>query len=71
MRLGVGAESIGPAGSIHEMESLPQRFAAIHDRPLRTESRKFLLNLALDEQGYPRYRGNYTEVDACFGAWKA
>ena len=68
---GLKVEFIGAAISMHEMGLLPQRFAAVQDRRLRAESRKFLLNLVFDEYGYPRYRGNYAGVDACFKAWKA
>lgn len=63
---GFSAEFIGAAVSMHEMNLLPSRYAAIQDRRLRTESRKFLMNLHFDEKGYPLYEGHYAGVDGCF-----
>ncbi len=63
---GFSAVFIGAAVSMHEMNLLPSRYAAIQDRRLRAESRKFLMDLSFDENGYPIYNGNYAGVDGCF-----
>jgi hypothetical protein len=49
-----------------EAKVLPQRFDAIQDRRLPEESRRFLLDLTVDEYGLPRH-GNYRAgIDGCF-----
>ena len=68
---GINAEFLGAAISMHEMELLPLRFAAIQDRRLPDESRKFLLDLKFDDRGYPKYSGYYAGVDACYRLTKA
>lgn len=65
---GLKASYSGAAISMHEASLLPQRFAAIQNRTLASESRDFLLELTFDKYGYPLYRGNYAGVDACFRA---
>lgn len=63
---GFKALSSGAAISMYEMTMFPRRYEAIMDRRLPTESRKFLLELTLDERGYPLFRGNYAGVDGCY-----
>jgi len=59
-------EFLGAAMSMHEAALLPLRFAAIQDRLLPAESRKFLIDLRFDDCGYPKYNGHYAGVDACY-----
>ena len=68
---GLNAEFLGAAISMHEAALLPLRFAAIQDRRLSVESRKFLLDLKFDDRGYPKYNGHYAGVDACYRLTKA
>lgn len=68
---GFNATFMGAAISMHELELLPLRFAAIQDRRLPAESRKFLLDLKFDGRGYPLYNGHYAGVDACYRLIKA
>jgi len=63
---GFAAEFIGAALSLWELHLLPLRFKALLDPRLPGESRDFLLGLVLDEHGYPRHRGAYAGIDACY-----
>lgn len=67
---GFDATFLGAAISMHEMEILPLRFAAIQDRRLPANSRKFLLNLTFDQAGYPLVYGEYAGIDACYSLVK-
>src|SRR4051794_29866818 len=60
------AELSGVAISMHELIIAPARFAAIQDRRLPEECRRFLLSLKVDEHGYPTYNGELAGIDACF-----
>lgn len=57
---------IGAACSVFEMTFLNKRWDAINDRRLDAESRQFLLELTIDEHGYPRYRGNRAGINGCY-----
>jgi ubiquinone/menaquinone biosynthesis C-methylase UbiE len=63
---GFVAEFIGAALSLWELHVFPMRFKALMDPRLPEESRDFLLELTLDEHGYPSYRGKYAGIDASF-----
>jgi ubiquinone/menaquinone biosynthesis C-methylase UbiE len=63
---GFDAQYLGAAVSMHEMGLLPQRFAAIQDPRLPTESRLFLRDLSFDDNGYPLWNGVHAGIDACF-----
>lgn len=65
-RAGFEGEYAGAGISMHELLIAPTRFTAIQDRSLPAESRRFLLDLKVDGQGYPTYRGHYAGIDACF-----
>jgi ubiquinone/menaquinone biosynthesis C-methylase UbiE len=63
---GFTGEFTGAAVSMFEAKVLPQRFDAIQDRRLPEESRRFLLDLTVDEHGLPRH-GNYRAgIDGCY-----
>ncbi len=63
---GLKCEFKGAAVSAHEMQLLPQRFAALQDARLNPESREFLYSLTFDERGLPLYNGVAAGVDACY-----
>jgi len=63
---GFTAEFTGAAISMYEASLFVKRYDAIRDRRLRSESRRFLLELEVDRHGFPTYRGHYAGVDACF-----
>lgn len=65
-RAGFSAEFTGAAVSIIEMGMLNSRFAAIQDRRLPSEHRKFLLGLTFDTRGYPLFEGHYAGIDGCY-----
>lgn len=56
----------GAGISMHELLIAPTRFAAIQNRELPAESRRFLLALKVDEHGYPTYNGHLAGIDACY-----
>lgn len=68
---GFRAQYLGSGISMHEMGLLPLRYAAVQDRNLPAESRKFLLALKFDAMGYPSFEGHYAGIDACFLLTKA
>jgi SAM-dependent methyltransferase len=59
-------EFAGAAVSMGEAKLLPLRFDAIGDRRLPEVSRRFLLELKLDEYGMPWYRDHRAGIDGCF-----
>jgi SAM-dependent methyltransferase len=63
---GFAAEFTGAAVSMHEAKILPHRFDAIQDRRTPEPSRRFLLDLQIDDRGFPRYRGHGAGIDGCF-----
>lgn len=63
---GFAAEFSGAAVSLNEMAWLPQRFDALKDIALDTESRDFLSELTFDDRMVPLYRGHVAGIDACF-----
>lgn len=63
---GFEARHLGNAIAIRELERLPLRFAAIADRRLRVESRRFLGGLTFDERGLPYFEGQVAGVDGCY-----
>ncbi|CAA7617715.1 class I SAM-dependent methyltransferase [Magnetospirillum sp. SS-4] len=66
-RAGLAAELTGVAVSMLETRLFHhRRFAAIADRRLPPESRRFLLDIELDRQGYPMRNGQYAGIDACY-----
>jgi hypothetical protein len=65
-RTGFDAEFRGAAASLNEMAWLPERFDAIKDIALDTESREFLSELTFDDRMVPHYRGQVAGIDACF-----
>lgn len=60
------AQHLGNATSIMEIGLLPERCAAISDRRLAAEHRRFLLELSFDSAGLPLWNGHHAGVDACF-----
>jgi ubiquinone/menaquinone biosynthesis C-methylase UbiE len=65
-KAGFDAQFTGAAVSMHEAKILPYRFDAIQDRRTPEVSRRFLLELGIDNWGFPRYRGYGAGVDGCF-----
>jgi SAM-dependent methyltransferase len=65
-KAGFDAEFRGAAISLNEMSWLPQRFEAIKDLSLDTESREFLSELTFDDRMTPLHRGHVAGIDACF-----
>jgi ubiquinone/menaquinone biosynthesis C-methylase UbiE len=63
---GFDAEFTGAAISMHEAKILPYRFDAVQDRRTPEPSRRFLLDLSIDNRGFPRYRGHGAGIDGCF-----
>jgi SAM-dependent methyltransferase len=63
---GFRATFLGAAVSIHEMSLLHLRFAAMQDRRLPIESRKFLNKLQFDSYGYPMIDDSYAGIDGCY-----
>jgi ubiquinone/menaquinone biosynthesis C-methylase UbiE len=60
------AEHLGNATSILEIGLVPERCAAIPDRRLPAEHRRFLLELSFDTAGLPLWNGRHAGVDGCF-----
>lgn len=63
---GFEGRHLGNAISAHEMSLLPQRFAAIQDRRLASEHRRFLLDLRFDDAGNALYNNSLAGIDGCF-----
>lgn len=64
---GLKCQYLGAAISMWETSLYSnKRFEAIMNRNLPEEHRKFLLNLKMDDEGYPRYRDTYAGVDGCY-----
>jgi SAM-dependent methyltransferase len=57
---------LGAALSLWEIHLMPKRFRAMMHPRLERESRDFLLELELDRRGFPKYRGHYAGIDACY-----
>lgn len=68
---GFDAHFLGAAPSIFELSILDKRFAAIMDRRLPPESRKFLKSLVFDKYGAPKYQDQYAGIDACYRLTRA
>ena len=56
----------GASMSLHELELLPKRFAAIKNRNLAKEHSDFLIGLEFNKFGYPTINGNVAGINACF-----
>jgi SAM-dependent methyltransferase len=65
-RAGLEARLRGVAMSAWEMKLFPQRWDALLDKRLPSESRKFLYDLTLNERGIPCFHGNVAGISACF-----
>jgi ubiquinone/menaquinone biosynthesis C-methylase UbiE len=63
---GFEAALAGVAVSAWEASLLPKRFDAILDRRLRPESRRFLVEIEIDNRGLPVYRGVPAGIDGCY-----
>ncbi|MBX6323421.1 MAG: class I SAM-dependent methyltransferase [Rhodospirillaceae bacterium] len=63
---GFDARWLGAAVSLWELHILPKRYRAAMDPRLRPESRKFLLELRLDQDGLPVWRGRRAGIDGCY-----
>lgn len=63
---GFEVEHIGNGISMYEISLAPHRYIAIQDRRLAAEHRQFLLDIRLDDRGYPLYRGHYAGTAVCF-----
>lgn len=63
---GFETEYLGAAVSIYETSLLQERYAAIMNNDLNAESRRFLLELEFDSNGFPRYKGTFAGVDGCY-----
>lgn len=63
---GFEAALAGVAVSAWEASLLPKRFDAIFDRRLRPESRRFLVEIEIDNRGLPVYRGVPAGIDGCY-----
>ena len=56
----------GASMSLHELELLPKRVAALNSRILAKEHRDFLLDLEFNKQGFPTINGNVAGINTCF-----
>lgn len=65
-KAGLALRFTGAAVSAFEMSMLESRFTAIMHPDLPKESRRFLLELEMDERGLPVWMGVHAGVDACF-----
>lgn len=63
---GFDCDYLGAALSLWELHLMPKRFRAMMHPRLERESRDFLLELELDRRGFPKYRGHYAGIDACY-----
>ncbi|MBV8889990.1 MAG: class I SAM-dependent methyltransferase [Alphaproteobacteria bacterium] len=63
---GFEPEFLGAAVSLWEMHVLPRRHLACLQPLLPDESRAFLLELRLDSEGQPLYRGHRAGIDGCY-----
>jgi ubiquinone/menaquinone biosynthesis C-methylase UbiE len=63
---GLAGTFAGAAASVFEMTFLPRRWEAIKDKRLDADSRHFLVDLTIDGQGYPRYRGAVAGINGCY-----
>lgn len=63
---GLEARHLGNAIACGELDRLPRRFAAILDRRLRVESRRFLGALTFDERGLPYFEGQVAGMNGCY-----
>ena len=63
---GFEAHFAGAAVSMQEARIMPYRWDAIQDRATPEPSRRFLLELNIDDRGLPRYRGHGAGIDGCF-----
>ena len=52
--------------SLHELELLPRRFAAIQNRKLAREHRDFLSAISFNEFGHPLVNGDVAGINACY-----
>jgi SAM-dependent methyltransferase len=65
-KAGFDAKFCGGAASLNEMAWLSQRFEAIKDISLDSESRDFLSALTFDDRMMPLYRNRVAGINACF-----
>lgn len=63
---GLRATFTGASMSVNEMVLLPDRYRAIRDQRLNTESRRFLSSLTFNDRGWPLHQGVVAGVNACF-----
>ena len=63
---GFDCEFTGAAIQMTEVAMVKERQEAVMDSRLRSESRAFLSDLTLDENGRPKYRGHYAGIDGCY-----
>lgn len=63
---GFEPEFLGAAVSLWEMHVLPKRHIACLHPQLPDESRAFLLDLRLDDQGHPVSGGHQAGIDGCY-----
>lgn len=56
----------GAAASVFEMTFLPLRWQAIKDKRLDADSRHFLVNLTMDDRGFPRHQGEVAGINGCY-----
>lgn len=64
--VGIDCQFLGAAISMHELSLHLKKFDAIMSQLLRKESRDFLLDLTLDEHGFPMFKGVYAGIDGCY-----
>jgi SAM-dependent methyltransferase len=65
-KAGLEARYCDAAVSVFELSLLEKRFAAIMDRRLPSESRRFLKALTFDKYGIPEHGGHHAGIDACY-----
>ena len=69
-KAGFTGSHIGNAMSLHELECLESRFAAIADQRYPSEHRDFVSNLTFDPRGFPMHKGDVAGINACFTFFK-
>lgn len=65
-KCGLSLRFLGSSVSQHEMKLLPMRHQAIQDPRLRMESRRFLMELTVDERALPMIGGVHAGIGAEF-----
>ena len=64
--VGFTGSHIGNTMSVHELECLESRFAAIADQRYSSEHRDFVSNLTFDPRSFPMHNGDIAGINTCY-----